>query len=75
MHWKTDLILDVETTKGAVHDFKLYKETCPDWLPENTSYLADSSYQGIAKLHNQTFTPFKNLKGGKLLDCCEPVFS
>jgi len=57
--------------KGSIHDFKLYKDTCPDWLPENTNYLADSGYQGIANLHKQTFTPFKKPRGGQLLEICK----
>lgn len=70
MHWKTGLILDVQTCQGSVHDFKLYKETYPDWLPDSTKVLADSGYQGIAKLHDQTFTPFKKPRGGQLLELC-----
>lgn len=61
----------MQTCSGSVHDFSLYKQTCPDWLPKNTSYLADSGYQGIAKLHNQTFIPFKKPKGGELLALCK----
>ena len=68
VHWQTDLILDIQTSKGSIHDFKLYKDTCPDWLPDNTKLLADSGYQGIAKLHKQTFTPFKKPRGGQLLE-------
>ena len=68
MHWKTGLILDVQTSKGAVHDFRLYKETLPEWLPKNTCFIADSGYQGIAKLHEQAFTPFKKPKRGLLID-------
>ena len=71
VHWQTGLILDVQTCKGSIHDFKLYKDTCPDWLPENTIYLADSGYQGIAKLHNQSFTPFKKPRRGQLLELCK----
>ena len=67
VHWQTGLILDVQTTKGSVHDFKLYKKTCSGWLPVNTSYLADSGYQGIAKLHDQTFIPFKKPKGSEFI--------
>ena len=40
-------------------------------LPENTSYLANSGYQGIAKLHDHTFVPLKKPMGGELLDCCK----
>jgi len=58
----------VQTCRGSVHDFNLYKQTCPDWLPKNTSYLADSGYQGIAKLHKRTFTPFKKPKGAQLIE-------
>lgn len=29
--------------------------------------MADSGYQGIANLHQQTFTPFKKPKGGSLI--------
>ncbi|WP_339663715.1 transposase family protein [uncultured Psychrobacter sp.] len=71
IHWKTGLIVDVQTSKGAIHDFKLYKDTYPDWLPCDTKLLADGGYQGIAKLHNQTFTPFKKPRGGQLLDLCK----
>lgn len=68
MHWKTGLILDVQTSKGSVHDFRLYKENLPKWLPKNTCFMADSGYQGIAKLHKQTFTPFKKPKGAQLIE-------
>ena len=44
-------------SKGSIHDFKLYKDTYPDWLPCDSKLLADSDYQGIAKLHEQIFTP------------------
>lgn len=68
VHWQTGLILDVQTSKGSIHDFKLYKDTCPDWLPCDTRLLADSGYQGIAKLHEQSFTPFKKPREGQLLE-------
>ena len=61
----------METCKGSIHDFKLYKDTCPDWLLENTNYLADIGYQGIAKLHKQTLTPFNKPHGGQLLKICK----
>ena len=73
VHWKTGLILDIQTSKESVHDFKLYKDTCPDWLPCDTKLLADSGYQGIAKLHEQSFTPFKKAGGGQLLALCKQV--
>ena len=48
----------MQTCKGSIHDFKLYKDTYPDWLPCDAKLLADSGYQGLAKLHEQSFTPF-----------------
>lgn len=41
VHWQTGPILDKQTCKGSIHDFNLYKQTCPNWLPQNTNYLAD----------------------------------
>lgn len=41
-------MLDVQTCRGAVYDFKLYKDTCPNCLPNSTKVLADNGYQGIA---------------------------
>ena len=61
----------MQTCKGSIHDFKLYKDTCPDWLPCDAKLLADSGYQGLAKRHNQTFTPFKKPRGSQLLEICK----
>ncbi len=71
VHWKTGLILDVQTSKGSIYDFNLYKDTCPDWLPCDAKLLADNDYQGIAKLHEQSLTPFKKPRGGHLLELCK----
>lgn len=67
VHWQKGLILDVQTSKGRIHGFKLYKDTCPDLLPCDTKLLADSCNQGITKLHEQTFIPLKKPRGGPLL--------
>ena len=40
-------------------------------LTDNAKLLADSGYQRIAKLHEQSFTPFKKPRGGQLLDFCK----
>lgn len=45
------IILDVQTCKGSIRDFKIYEEACPNWLPNEAKLLADSGYQNIAKLH------------------------
>ena len=57
----------MQTCSGSAHNFNLYQQTCPDWLPKKTSFLTDSGYQGIAKLHKQTFTPSKKHKGAQLI--------
>ena len=64
-------ILDLKTCKGSIHKFSLYKQTCTDWLPKKTSYLADSGYKGIIKLHYHTFIPFKKPKVRELLALCK----
>ena len=71
VHWQTGMILDVQTCKGSIHDFKLYKDICPYWLPDNAKLLADSAYQSIAKLDKQTFTPFRKPSRDQLLDFCK----
>ena len=54
-----------------MHDFKLYKDTCHDWLPDNAKLLSDTGYHGIAKPYKQSFTPFKKPRGGQLLELCK----
>ena len=46
---------------GPTHDFALYKQSRLE-LHESFELLADSGYQGIAKLHNQSRTPKKRSK-------------
>ena len=54
-------ILCVRATKGTVHDFRILKESAyfihPDLL-----ILADSGYQGLDKLHINSWIPHKNTK-------------
>jgi hypothetical protein len=38
---------------------------------ELSCLLLDSGYQGIAKSHQQSFTPFKKPRGAQLLDLCK----
>ena len=68
---QTGLILDIQTSKGSVHDFKLYKDTYLEQLPDNAKLLADSGYQGIAKLYKQSFIPFKKPREGQTLELCK----
>ena len=41
---ETELILDLQTFNGSVVEFNLYKDTCPEWLPNNMKVLIDSVY-------------------------------
>ena len=65
------MILDVQTAKGSVHDFTLYKITYSDWLPCDAKIIADSGYQGMAKLKHQAFLPFKKPRGQQQLALCK----
>ncbi len=49
--------------KGREHDFKLLKRSgCAVSLAPATELLADSGYQGLAKLHERSRTPKKKSK-------------
>lgn len=51
--------------KGRQQDFGLFKESGVEFA-EEVEVFADKGYQGIAKLHANSFTPVKKPKGGKL---------
>ena len=51
--------------KGRTHDFKLFKKSKIN-LPKIIKMLADKGYQGIVKIHENSATPIKKPKGGKL---------
>ncbi len=50
---------------GAIHDFKLYKESQIE-LAEEIAELGDKGYDGLEKLHPNSRTPKKKPKGGEL---------
>ena len=62
---KTRQIIDTRFAKGARHDFSLYKHSKTE-LPDAVECLADSGYQGLLELHENSRTPFKKPKGGQL---------
>jgi hypothetical protein len=62
---KTKQIIDTRFAKGARHDFSLYKYSKTK-LCQATECLADSGYQGLLELHQNSRTPFKKPKGGEL---------
>ena len=51
--------------RGPTHDFALYKQSRLE-LHESLELLADSGYQGIAKLHDKSRTPKKRSKKVRL---------
>ena len=67
------MIADVRSKKivatahapGAMHDFKLYKESQIE-LAEEILELGDKAYDGLEKLHPNYRTPKKKPKGGEL---------
>ena len=50
-----------------MHDFKILKNSRVA-IAKHIEKLADSGYQGIAKLYSNTQIPFKKPKGGQLSD-------
>jgi hypothetical protein len=58
----TGKILSVSTSEGKKHDFKLWKES-KKIIPENTTIMADSGYNGMKKRHKKSHISVK--KNGK----------
>lgn len=62
---KAEAIIDIrgkilsisQAVPGRMHDFKLRKQS--DKIPQNATILADSGYQGLQKLHQNTVLPIK----------------
>lgn len=51
---------------GKTHDFNIRKSS--EHIPKHVEVIADSGYQGIAKLHANSTVPYKRPKGGTLTD-------
>lgn len=62
---KTHLIYSVNFACGAIHDFKLYKQSKPDFSPESCN-VVDKGYSGIEKIHKNSLKPVKASKNHKL---------
>lgn len=58
-------ILSTVTDAGRVHDFRMYKESCP-LVKVTTEILGDTGYQGIHKRHAQSIIPHKKKRGIEL---------
>ena len=64
---KTKQIIDTRFAKGARHDFSLYKHSKAA-LSDEVECLADSGYQGLLDLHENSRIPIKKPKGGELTE-------
>jgi IS5 family transposase len=51
--------------KGRTHDFRIYKEN-PIYIGKKIELLADKGYQGIRKIHENSRTPIKKVRGKSL---------
>jgi DDE superfamily endonuclease len=57
----TRQVLCTAHSRGPVHDFALYRQSKLE-PRESLEVLADSGYQGLAKLHHKSRTPKKRSK-------------
>ena len=62
---KTAQVIATYFGKGRIHDFRLLRESGMS-APKDTRCLADSGYQGLAKLHTNSETPYKKSKNNPL---------
>lgn len=65
IHGKTQQILSLCMSKGAVHDFELFKRNL-HLIPTNSFILADKGYQGIYTLYSDSLLPSKAKKRCRL---------
>lgn len=57
------MIMYVNIAVGKKHDFEILKETIKSLnIEEDTKIFADSGYQGLEHIHENSVTPFKKSK-------------
>ena len=61
-------ILDVYNDLGTAHDFRMFKESLADILPQNTLALLDSGYQGVNEYLPYALIPHKGSKKNPLTE-------
>jgi len=61
-------ILDVYNDLGTVHDFKMFKESLVEVLPEDILAVLDSGYQGVHNYLTNAIVPFKASKKNPLTE-------
>ena len=65
IHYRTQQILSLCTSRGAVHDFALFKRNLHQ-IPAGAFILADKGYQGIYSVYPNSLLPLKAKKRCKL---------
>ncbi|KMU99018.1 MULTISPECIES: IS5/IS1182 family transposase [unclassified Acinetobacter] len=65
IHYKTQQILSLCTSRGAVHDFELFKRNL-NQIPFGAFILAYKGYQGIYVLYPNSLLPLKAKRHCKL---------
>ena len=65
IHYKTQQILSLCSSRGAVHDFELFKRNL-NQIPFGAFILADKGYQGFYTLHPNSLLPLKAKRRCKL---------
>ena len=65
IHYKTQQSLSLCTSRGAVHDFELFKRNL-NQIPFGAFILADKGYQGIYVLYPNSLLPLKAKRHCKL---------
>ena len=65
IHYKTQQILSLCSSRGAVHDFELFKRNL-NQIPFGAFILADKGYQGIYVLYPSSLLRFKAKRHCKL---------
>ena len=65
IHYKTQKILSLCTSRGAVHDFELFKRNL-NQIPVGAFILADKGYQGIYAVYSNSLSPLKAKRRCKL---------
>jgi hypothetical protein len=65
IHYKTQQILSLCSSRGAVHDFELFKRNL-NQIPKGAFILADKGYQGISTLYPSSLLPLKVKRAFKL---------
>ena len=61
IHYRTQKILSLCTSRGAVHDFELFKRNL-NQIPAGAFILADKGYQGIYTVYPNSLLPLKAKK-------------